>query len=76
VISEIADSLISNFQGRLSFRNINKEMHRIFISTYISANKPKQYRIDLPLYEKAMKVPSPGEVMRHLTEKTAKGEEK
>jgi len=76
VISEIAESLVSSFKGRLSFRIINSEMHRIFGDTYISANQPEQYKIDIKLYENSMKVPSVNEVMKKITERLTKGEEK
>lgn len=77
VIDAISDSLITNFLGRLSFRDINREMHRLFTATYIFANQPPKYRIDYELYEKAMKPPSAKEIVRRITEKTSQtGDEK
>jgi len=69
VIDAIADSLITNFRGRLSFRDINREMHRIFTTTYILVNQPSKYKIDLKLYEKARKGTSAEEIVKRITEK-------
>jgi hypothetical protein len=75
VISEISDSLVTSFQGKLSFRKINTEIHRIFTNAYISAGQPARYKIDKTLYEKAIKIPSADEVMKQIT-KNAEGGEK
>jgi hypothetical protein len=76
VVSEIASSLIDNFRGGLSFRAINAEMYRVFANTYISASQPEKYRIDMTLYERAIKIPSTADVMKQITERLAKGERK
>jgi hypothetical protein len=76
VVDDISDSLITNFKGRLSFRQINREMHRIFTDTYICADKQK-YRIDYTLYKKVAKVITSEEVVRQITKRLSKkGEDK
>lgn len=72
VTDAIADGLITNFRGRLSFRDINREMHRIFTTTYILVNQPSKYRIDSELYEKARKGPSAEEVVKRITERISR----
>jgi len=74
VIAEVSDYLFKNFPRRLSFRYINAEMTRIFLNTYISAGQPNQYKIDMALYQKAIKIPSADEVMKQITEKSVEGE--
>lgn len=69
VIDAISDSLITNFPGRLSFRDINREVHRIFTTTYIFANQPSKYKIDHTIYKEAMKTPSAEEIVKRITEK-------
>jgi Cdc6-like AAA superfamily ATPase len=76
VIDDISDSLITSFQGRISFRQINREMHRIFIDTYICADK-QTYKIDYALYKKVAKGMTAEEVVKRITEKLGqKGEAK
>jgi hypothetical protein len=72
VIDAISDSLITSFRGRLSFRDINREMHKIFTSTYIFANQPRRYKIDNTLYKRAIKGITAEEVVKQITDKLAK----
>ena len=72
VIDEISDLLITNFRGRISFRQINREMYKIFINTYIYANRPK-YKIDFELYKKAIRGITAEDVVKQITEKLIKG---
>lgn len=69
VVDAISDSLITNFPGHLSFREINREMHRLFTTTYIFANEPAKYKIDLALYKEATKTATSEEILRRITEK-------
>ena len=76
VIDEISDTLITNFRGRISFRQINREMYKIFTNTYICADQPR-YKIDSTLYKKAIKYITAEDVVKQITEKLAKkGDEK
>jgi hypothetical protein len=72
VIDAISDSLITSFRGRLSFRDVNREMHKIFTSTYIFANQPRRYKIDNTLYKRAIKGITAEEVVKQITDKLAK----
>ena len=75
VVDDISDSLITSFKGRLSFRQINREMHRIFTDTYVCTDKQK-YRIDYALYKKVAKGMTAEEIVKQITEKLSqKGEE-
>ena len=77
VIAEISDSLIDSFRGRLSFRAINREIHKIFTSTYTSANQPPNYKIDSALYKKAIKGITAEEVVKQIRKKlNQKGDKK
>ena len=77
VIDEISESLITNFRRRLSFRHINREMHKIFTSSYILANQPERYKINSELYRRALKGITAEEVVKTITEKLSKkGDEK
>lgn len=69
VIDAISNSLITNFPGRLSFREINREIQRLFTATYIFANQPPKYRIDHELYKNTMKPSSAEEIVRRMKEK-------
>jgi Cdc6-like AAA superfamily ATPase len=77
-IYQIAESLITNFKGDLTFRKINTEITRIFTSAYIMANQPEKFKIDADLYGKINKITLSDAVMRQLTEQTkqVKGEPK
>lgn len=56
VLEKIAGTLQSKFGGRLSFRDINKEMHEIFTTAYMLADQPDHFRLSREVYRKAMKV--------------------
>jgi hypothetical protein len=74
VIDDISDSLITSFKARLSFRQINREMHRLFADTYVCAGKQK-YVINYPLYKKVAKGITAEEIVKQITQKlTQKGE--
>lgn len=68
VIDLIASSLVVNFKGRLTFRAINREMHRIFTSTYIFAKRPPKYEITADLYKKTMKSVRAEDIVKQITE--------
>lgn len=72
VVDEISETMIRNFQGRLSFRDINREMHKIFASTYSLTDQSEKYKIDLNLYKRTMKGITAEEVVKQLTEKLNK----
>lgn len=72
VVDEISDSLTANFPTGISFRQINREMHKIFIDTYIGANQ-QEYKIDSTIYEKTVKKAiTPKEVVKQMTEELTK----
>jgi hypothetical protein len=73
VISAIADSLISTFKGKLAFRTINAEMHRVFTDTYFAAGQARDYKIDFALYNTSNKAAVSPEYMKQLTEELTKG---
>lgn len=76
VIDEISGTLITNYKGRISFRQINREMSKIFINTYICAGQPK-YTIDSTLYKKAIKYITADDVVKQIIGELAKkGDEK
>jgi len=56
VLEDLSKTLLSKFGGRLSFRDINKEMHELFTTTFILANQPDRFRISYELYQRAMKI--------------------
>lgn len=71
-IDAIADSLITNFRNRLSFRAINREMNNVFSTTYMFAGCPEKFRITFDLYKSAMMKASAEEIVDHLREKMMK----
>jgi hypothetical protein len=76
VVDAIASALMANFAGKLSFRQINIEMHRVFTNTYLSA-KEHPYKITYSLYEKAIKIVSAAEVVKKIAQQLSKkGDEK
>jgi len=66
VVKEIAETLNTKFKKRLSFRDINKEMHRIFSETFIHAGQPSKYKLDLELYQSSISSITPDEVIQQL----------
>jgi len=65
VLDKISETLYSKFKGRLSFRDINKEMHQIFTTTFMFAKQPSHFRISSELYEDAMKI-SAEEILKKM----------
>jgi len=68
VVGEIASSLLANFRQHLTFRIINREMHRIFTSTYLVAEQPEHYKITPDLYKRAMRSARAEDVVKQLTD--------
>ncbi|MEM2146095.1 MAG: hypothetical protein QW279_12090 [Candidatus Jordarchaeaceae archaeon] len=69
VIDEIADSLLNTFRGRVSFRQINREMHKIFADAYVCCNT-KGFKIDNATYKKIAKGITADEVVKKIIGKT------
>lgn len=55
-LEKIANDLINTFKNSLTFRDINKQMHAIFINTYLSLGRPSKFKITKNSFEDAMKV--------------------
>lgn len=71
VIAQIASSLVLVFKGRLTFRVVNIEMHRIFTSAFIFADRPDHLKITTDLYNKAMRSLRAKDVAKQITDWTS-----
>lgn len=68
-VAKIAEDLLAASGKQLNFRDINKEMHRIFAMAFIASGKQKSFTISSALYSHARKEPSViKDLMRELRE--------
>lgn len=66
VVTKISENLKTKFQKRVSFRVINKEMHRIFAETFIKAGQPSKYKVDLKLYQSTISLMTPKKFIQRM----------
>jgi hypothetical protein len=57
-IAKIAEDLLVASGKQLTFRDINKEMHRVFAMAFIASGKQKKFTISVALYGQSKKEPS------------------
>ncbi|MGD1054583.1 MAG: P-loop NTPase fold protein [Nitrososphaerales archaeon] len=57
-VAKIAEDLLVASGKQLTFREINKEMHRIFAMAFIASGKQKSFTITSALYSQSRKEPS------------------